>query len=83
MITSSMTSVQSEGEVVIDQYQSYELDQLTNPKWLKHDKLYNCNMCDYQATQQSSLKKYKMAIHDGICYSCDQCEYTSWTSHLK
>ena len=36
---------------------------------------YQCDHCDYKATQKGSLKKHKMSVHEGIKYQCDQCEY--------
>ena len=38
---------------------------------------YPCNICDYKATRQVSLKRQKMSIHEGegIKYHCNQCEY--------
>jgi hypothetical protein len=30
---------------------------------------------EYHATEQGKLKNHKQAIHEGVEYSCDQCEY--------
>lgn len=52
-------------------------DQSASAKWLKYDKLYDCDQCDYQATQQSSLKRHKLAKHEGVRYNCNLCQYTA------
>jgi len=49
----------------------------SSAKLLKYEKLYDCDLCNYQATQPGSLKRHKLAIHDGIRYACDNCEYSS------
>jgi len=47
---------------------------------------YNCDQCDYQATQKSSLNRHKMTQHEGIkqpsmaqlngkTFDCDLCAY--------
>ena len=40
---------------------------------------YFCNQCDYQATQQKSLKIHIQSKHEGVKYACDQCEYQATT----
>ena len=34
-----------------------------------------CNQCEVQATQQGDLNKHKEAIHEGVMYTCNQCDY--------
>jgi len=58
-------------------HQKYARDQAASAKWLKYDKLYDCDVCDYQATQQSSLKRHKLAKHEGVRYNCNLCQYTA------
>ena len=36
---------------------------------------YSCNQCNYQATQQVSLKTHKKSVHGGVKYSCSQYDY--------
>ena len=36
---------------------------------------YPCNQCDYQATQQGSLKTHIQSKHEGVKYPCNQCDY--------
>ena len=33
------------------------------------------NICDYQATLQSSLQTHKKTIHEYVKYMCTSCEY--------
>merc|ERR1719464_1710911 len=42
-------------------------------------KTYDCDVCPYQATQLSSLKRHKLAKHSGAQFNCDQCEYIGTT----
>ena len=45
---------------------------------------YECNLWEYKAAHQVSLKKHKMSIHEGIKYKCNQCENKdSHQSNLK
>ena len=45
---------------------------------------YPCDKCNYQATEQSSLRKHKKSVHDGVKYSCDKCNYqTGWKQKFK
>ena len=36
------------------------------------------NQCDYQATTQRFLKTHKQSKHEGVKYSCTQCEYQAY-----
>ena len=36
---------------------------------------YSCHQCNYQATQQVSLKTHKKSVHGGVKYSCSQYDY--------
>ena len=38
-------------------------------KHLKDDKLFSCDLCNYKATQKSSLTRHKLGVHEGIRYS--------------
>ena len=45
---------------------------------------YECNQCDYTASQQSNLKVHKQSIHEGIRHECSQCNYLATTKgHLR
>ena len=36
---------------------------------------YACNLCDYQATRQSSVTRHIESVHEGVKYACNQCDY--------
>ena len=36
--------------------------------------VYSCKQYKYKATQQTSLKEHKQNIHEGVKYSCKECE---------
>ena len=36
---------------------------------------YPCDLCQYSATTSGDLTKHKRAIHQGIRYACQYCEY--------
>ena len=36
---------------------------------------YPCENCDFQINYSGSLSKPIEAIHEGVCYSCNQCDY--------
>ena len=58
--------------------QSFTKGHLKINKMSVHENIkYPCNICDYKATHQVSLKRQKMSIHEGegIKYHCNQCEY--------
>ena len=38
---------------------------------------YQCEKCEYKATQRGHLKTHKMSIHEGIKYQCDLCDHKS------
>ena len=40
---------------------------------------YPCDLCDYAATQASSLKKHKESQHERIRHPCDECGFISTT----
>ena len=40
---------------------------------------YPCDLCDYAATQASSLKKHKESQHERIRHPCDECDFISTT----
>ena len=46
--------------------------------------MYPCNLCDYKATQQGSLKKHIESVHEKVKYPCNLCEYKATEKgHLK
>ena len=42
---------------------------------------YDCNQCDYRATQQSNLNSHMKSIHEGIRYECNQCNNRATQTH--
>ena len=34
---------------------------------------YNCNKCEYQATQPQHLRNHILSKHEGIKFPCGQC----------
>jgi len=36
---------------------------------------YECERCDYKATQKGSLRKHQENIHEGVRHECDKCDY--------
>ena len=38
---------------------------------------YGCNECDYDKSQKGILNRYKMANHEGVIFSCNQCDFTA------
>ena len=49
---------------------------------------YPCDLCGYEATQQSNLKRHIESVHQKIKYPCNICEYqattqTSLKTHVK
>ena len=45
---------------------------------------YQCEQCDYFATNVSNLKRHEKSKHKEIRYSCDQCDYSATDkSNLK
>ena len=36
-----------------------------------------CNryLCDFEAMQQSNLKKHKEDVHESVKYMCNMCDY--------
>jgi len=42
-------------------------------------KTFDCDLCPFQFTQLSSLKRHKMAKHSGDTYNCEMCEYMGTT----
>ena len=40
---------------------------------------YQCQQCDYEASQSGNLKKHVEAIHEGVRYPCNQCGYKATT----
>ena len=43
---------------------------------------YPCNLCDYQATKQSSLQTHIKSKQKGIKYPCNHCKYQSTQPEL-
>ena len=41
---------------------------------------YQCQECDYKASQSINLRTHVEAIHEGVRYSCDQCGYKATTA---
>ena len=54
-----------------------------------HDQVkYECNKCEYKATQRSHLTQHVRSIHDQFKYDCKNCEYKatfvgSLRTHMK
>ena len=38
-------------------------------------KQYPCDECDYDAKYLNNLKRHKLAWHEGVKSSCDQCSW--------
>ena len=61
--------------------------RLTGHIQTKHEGVrYDCDQCDYQATQQGNLTVHIQTKHEGVRYACDQCDQqftrkSSLTSH--
>ena len=36
---------------------------------------YNCDQCNYKATQKAQLKQHVETIHETVFQNCDQCDY--------
>ena len=36
---------------------------------------FKCDTCDNPFVYKSSLKKHVKSVHEGLIYSCDQCEF--------
>ena len=41
------------------------------------EKTYDCDQCSYVTNRNSSLKRHKEAMHEGVNYPCDQCPYVA------
>jgi predicted RNA-binding Zn-ribbon protein involved in translation (DUF1610 family) len=69
-------SIQSEYKNAMNKYEcGYSATQ--NGK-SKHESVrYQCDQCDYKASQQSNLTTHKKAMHEGVRYTCDQCGFTA------
>ena len=48
---------------------------MTTPVELHEGVKYDCNQCDYKATQQTNLSQHQKEIHEGVKYNCTQCDY--------
>ena len=46
-----------------------------NPKLIKIETKFPCDLCDFQATGKGHLIKHKNAIHQDEQYLCDLCDY--------
>ena len=45
-------------------------------KWMKQNKQFKCDKCDYKCCQKNNLKKHVKVIHDKIKdIKCDKCEF--------
>ena len=54
--------------------------ELSSHKLWYHDGVkYDCNHCDYNATDVINLKRHKLSQHDGIKYDCNDCDYKATT----
>ena len=43
-----------------------------------HENLwFECDQCEYKASQKGNLKMHIQFKHEGLAFSCDQCNYTS------
>ena len=36
---------------------------------------FSCNICEYTARRQQSLKNHILSKHEGLKYNCNQCDY--------
>ena len=36
---------------------------------------FNCELCDYKATQKRYLLRHIKSKHEGVRFPCDQCDY--------
>ena len=43
------------------------------------DSQFSCNMCTKQYTNRGTLWQHKTSAHEGVRYSCDQCNSSSFT----
>ena len=41
-----------------------------------------CNLCEYTTLNVSYLKRHTETCHEGVFYSCCQCDYKANMSHL-
>ena len=45
---------------------------------------YDCDQCDYQATERGSVKTHIQNIHEGVRHDCNHCDYkATQKSNLK
>ena len=48
------------------------------------DTIFSCQECNYTAITSTGVNQHIKSKHEGICYTCDQCEYkTQSKSNLK
>ena len=53
---------------------------LHNHKKIVHEGVkYDCDQCNYKATQKSDLRKHIQSKHIGMKYACGQCDYRATT----
>ena len=43
------------------------------------DSQFSCNMCTKEYTNRGTLWQHKTSAHEGVRYSCDQCNSRSFT----
>ena len=54
--------------------------QLTQRKVIKESKslgIYSCDICGHQVEHNVSLNQHKKSVHQGVTYSCNQCNLVS------
>ena len=51
--------------------------RLLHDKAVHKDIRYECDLCDYKATQQFYLKQHQQSKHEDVLFNCDRCEYTA------
>ena len=40
---------------------------------------FQCRVCKYKATEQGNLKIHVQAMHEGLTYNCDECNFNAST----
>ena len=63
--------------------ENFKEQNISHKDIVHEDVKYACDQCDYQTTQQSSLKIHIQSKHKGYRYACDRCDYRAKKqSHL-
>ena len=51
--------------------------QTTVCLFLEEHVLYQCEQCNFKAIRRDQLNHHVGKVHDGISFSCEQCQYSS------